>query len=45
MALKRGMAAALALSCALLLTGCSSLLENPYAVVEPHTERPATAED
>ena len=39
------MAAALALSCALLLTGCSSLLENPYAVVEPHTERPATAED
>ena len=44
-ALKRGMAAALALSCALLLTGCSSLLENPYAVVEPHTERPATAED
>ena len=45
MALIRGMAAALALSCALLLTGCSSLLENPYAVVEPHTERPATAED
>ena len=45
MALKRGIAAALALSCALLLTGCSSLLENPYAVVEPHTERPATAED
>ena len=44
MALKRGIAA-LALSCALLLTGCSSLLENPYAVVEPHTERPATAED
>ena len=33
------------MSCALLLTGCSSLLENPYAVVEPHTERPATAED
>ena len=45
MALKRGIAAALALSCALLLTGCSSLLESPYAVVEPHTERPATAED
>ena len=44
MALKRGIAA-LALSCALLLTGCSSLLESPYAVVEPHTERPATAED
>ena len=45
MALKRGIAAALALSCALLLTGSSSLLESPYAVVEPHTERPATAED
>ena len=38
MALKRGIAAALALSCALLLTGCSSLLESPYAVVEPHTD-------
>ena len=36
---------ALLLTALLLLTGCSSLLENPYAVVEPHTERPATAED
>ena len=36
---------ALLLTALLLLTGCSSLLESPYAVVEPHTERPATAED
>ena len=42
--MKRG-AAALALSCALLLTSCSSLTLHPYVAVEPHTEHPATVAD
>ena len=33
---------ALALCCA--LTGCSALLERPYAVVESHTEQPAAGD-
>lgn len=35
---------ALALCCALSLTGCSALLERPYAVVESHTEQPAAGD-
>ena len=35
---------ALALCCALCLTGCSALLDRPYAAVEPHTEQPAAGD-
>ena len=35
----------LALYCALLLSGCSSLLDRPYVAVEPHVEQPAVAGD
>ena len=35
---------ALALCCALSMTGCSALLERPYAVVESHTEQPAAGD-
>lgn len=35
----------LALCGALLLSGCSSLLDRPYVMVEPHTERPALSGD
>ena len=35
----------LALCGALLLTGCSSLLDRSYVVVEPHVEQPAVAGD
>ena len=35
----------LALCCALLLSGCSSLLDRPYVAVEPHVEQPAVAGD
>lgn len=34
-----------ALCCALLLSGCSSLLDRPYVMVEPHVEQPAVAGD
>lgn len=34
-----------ALCGALLLSGCSSLLDRPYVMVEPHVERPAVAGD
>ena len=36
---------ALALCGALALSGCSSLLERPYVMVEPHREQPALSED
>ena len=36
---------ALLLAFCLLLSGCASLLERPYTVVEPHTEQPAVGED
>ncbi|WP_130870692.1 hypothetical protein [Intestinimonas massiliensis (ex Afouda et al. 2020)] len=35
----------LALCCALTLSGCSSLLDRPYVMVEPHVEQPAVAGD
>ena len=35
---------ALALCCALALTGCSALLDRPYTVVEPHAEQPAAGD-
>lgn len=35
----------LALCGALVLSGCSSLLERPYVMVEPHTEQPVLSED
>ena len=35
---------ALALCCALPLTGCSALLDRPYTAVEPYTEQPAVGE-
>ena len=35
----------LALCCALLLSGCSSLLDRPYVAVEPHVEQPVVAGD
>ncbi len=34
-----------ALCCALLLSGCSSLLDRPYVMVEPHVEQPVVAGD
>lgn len=34
-----------ALCGALLLSGCSSLLDRPYVMVEPHVERPAVSGD
>lgn len=34
-----------ALCAALLLPGCSSLLDRPYVMVEPHVEQPAVAGD
>ena len=34
-----------ALCGALLLSGCSSLLDRPYVMVEPHVERPAVDGD
>lgn len=34
-----------ALCCALLLSGCSSLLNRPYVMVEPHVEQPTVAGD
>lgn len=34
-----------ALCCALFLSGCSSLLDRPYVMVEPHVEQPAVAGD
>ena len=36
---------ALALCGALCLTGCASLLNQPYVMVEPHREQPVLAED
>jgi hypothetical protein len=36
---------ALGLCCALLLTGCSAMLNRPYSAVVPHAEHPATGED
>ena len=35
----------LALGCALLLSGCSSLLDRPYTVVTPHTEHTISGDD
>ena len=35
----------LALCGALCLTGCSSLLDRPYVMVEPHVEQPVLSED
>lgn len=36
---------AMALAGALLLSGCSALLDRPYVAVEPHEEQPAMGED
>ena len=36
---------ALLLAGALLLTGCSAMLDRPYAAVSPHPEHPGTGED
>lgn len=43
--MKRSVLLSLALCGALCLTGCSSLLDRPYVMVEPHREQPALSED